>query len=681
MRRLLTPLSWCYQLGTRFHRSFYDGSMKKRHHFEVPVISVGNITWGGAGKTPLVLWLAEKLKQDGKTPAVLMRGVGSDEVKLYQSQNFEVGASPNRVAEGEKLLKKAKPDVFLLDDGFQHWPIYRNLDIVCLNAMSPFGNGRLIPSGSLREPVSALKRADVIVLTHADQVTESALGRIENEIKEVKPEAAIAWAKHEPIGLYDHEGNKEDLKTNDARPFCLISGLGSPGSFEETAVNLLGRKPAGHFAFKDHHPFKVSDVKKIMEKCGGDSSDCVISEKDWVRSPEVWRKFPNIKILKIKISFIRGEEILAQRINHLLESRPLNILALSDGKTGHLKQSLGLVDLIKTKVGDTAGVYLKEDFILDICYKSPFHQKILWAAAPFLLIKKEKAFSFLGKFLTPETMRQLEDCEEHVLHPDWIVSAGSSLLPVQIVLQKRFGNKAIIIMKPSGFYGRYPWDLVIQPLHDGKSDKKNVVTTELALGGPSPETLMHFSEPVKSELSLGEKRGISLFVGGNAPGYQFSKEKFKNIMDSLQKFSTTHSAPYFVTTSRRTPKGIISLIKEICDRDPLCKFLVIPTEEDEPNTVEIMLGLSHTALITEESVSMISEALQSGRHVVSLSVGKRPLKGKKRRFTGFLQSRSWIHRGTAEDLEEVLIGTQKTPHGNFNAIVQGELQRRLSELL
>ena len=186
---LLLPWSLVYGIGVFCHRNFYR--LKGAYKAPKPVISVGNITVGGAGKTPLVIWLARKLQDKGFKSIILTRGYMpnsskvSDEVDMLNEQlpYIPVLAGGNRVANIREAENVLPVDLYICDDAFQHWPLRRDLNIVAIDAGNPFGNGYLLPAGILREPVSALKRAHILVLTKTDgpkdiQALSSRLGKI-----------------------------------------------------------------------------------------------------------------------------------------------------------------------------------------------------------------------------------------------------------------------------------------------------------------------------------------------------------------------------------------------------------------------------------------------------------------------------------------------------------------------
>src|SRR6266404_3281127 len=173
VRILLWPLSQLYGMYVRMRRALYAGGWLKARRLKATVISVGNLTVGGTGKTPMVLWLAEKFLAEGQRVAILSRGYRgehgtSDEIELLRARlggkvRFGVGA--DRFAEGRKLEEAEPVDVFLMDDGFQHRQLARDVDIVMLDGAKRLKNEWLLPAGSLREPIGACRRADLLVVT------------------------------------------------------------------------------------------------------------------------------------------------------------------------------------------------------------------------------------------------------------------------------------------------------------------------------------------------------------------------------------------------------------------------------------------------------------------------------------------------------------------------------------
>ena len=268
-----------------------------------PVVSVGNLTAGGTGKTPVVRWLASKLRDEGRRVAVLSRGyraaggagaLGDEQVMLdrllngtggaHDAPRVVIRAHPDRVAAADAALRDCPGlDVFLLDDGFQHRRVARDLDVVLINAAEPFGHGHVLPRGLLREPLSGLARAGAVVLTHANRVTDEERARVEGEVRRRRPNAPIYRAVHEPVALREGDAGElplEDLRTRRAFAF---SGLGSPGAFEREVQERCASY-AGHHRFPDHHAYTPQDLARVQLAAREAGADVLVTtEKDWVK--------------------------------------------------------------------------------------------------------------------------------------------------------------------------------------------------------------------------------------------------------------------------------------------------------------------------------------------------------------------------------------------------------------
>ncbi len=304
---LLWPLTLPYGAAAHLRARAYRKGILKQKHLDGTVISVGNLTTGGTGKTPMVLWIAERLLAEGKNVGILTRGyrgekvrpatknnssaaatrnataanvltTTSDEVHLLQSRlgnRVQFGVGANRYEQGRELAKRGV-NWFVLDDGFQHLKLARDVDIVLIDATNPFSGGRLLPAGHLREPRSALARADIIVITRSTRAPaiESAIRR------DSTAPIFYARAKLESIHSFT-EGHVAGAVTPEALPklfaFC---GIGNPSAFLDD-VRAWGLDVVGHKFFRDHHRYTDDDDQEIVRLASdAEAGGLICTEKD-----------------------------------------------------------------------------------------------------------------------------------------------------------------------------------------------------------------------------------------------------------------------------------------------------------------------------------------------------------------------------------------------------------------
>ena len=286
------PTSWVYGAVVRIRNKYYDGG-EHVQHVARPVIAVGNLTVGGTGKTPLVTWIIRKLREHGHNPAVVMRGYASvdpelaDEAVEYRERldAIDVIVGADRVATVNAYIKDGgSADCFVMDDGFQHRRIARDLDIVVMDFQrDPFKQRRL-PAGWLREPVIGLQRSDAVVVSHATRAEPT----LSKKVEEVAGEPPIAWTAHHWSGLTMYRADSEEECSLDwltGKSVAVRLGIGYPGPVIEALVRL-GSKVAKQLDVGDHQPFTQSEVEELV----GTSSKVdaiVMTLKDWVKAKDV----------------------------------------------------------------------------------------------------------------------------------------------------------------------------------------------------------------------------------------------------------------------------------------------------------------------------------------------------------------------------------------------------------
>ncbi len=292
LKFFLLLLSLIYHCVIKAIACLYKVKALRPYRPPCKVMSVGNLTLGGTGKTPLVLAIARRLKGSGKRLAILIRGYKgdaalgtSDEAELLKRHlpDIPILVGRDRIKTAKEAIGSYGADIILLDDGFQHWRLSRDIDILTLDIKEPFGNGRLIPRGILREPLSALKRADIFMLTKVGPDGDSiakAQG-LKNRISTINKDAIVFTSSYIPTLLYDiFEGKSISISEIGGKDLALICGIADPESFEET-VKSFGAEIALRFYFLDHHRYTAKDMKMIINKCKNKSIDTVITtEKD-----------------------------------------------------------------------------------------------------------------------------------------------------------------------------------------------------------------------------------------------------------------------------------------------------------------------------------------------------------------------------------------------------------------
>lgn len=290
---MLSPVELLYYIGYRLHRKTKGAFQKRLHGY---TISVGNLTLGGTGKTPMVMAIASEAVKRGFSTCILTRGYKGRANSLIVSCGKgpeagwkETGDEPYLMAKKLKdvwIVKDSnryrggllagQKDLYILDDGFQHWALYRNLDIVLIDGTNPFGNGRLLPFGPLREPVEALKRASVVVLTKIQEPDPRLLERI----RAINPKAEIYTATVEPIGFQDIKGHIYPLDFLRGKKAFLFCGIGNPGPFVQTLKNL-DIIVTGVKKFRDHHEYSPEELKRLIKKAQKTGAEVLVTtEKD-----------------------------------------------------------------------------------------------------------------------------------------------------------------------------------------------------------------------------------------------------------------------------------------------------------------------------------------------------------------------------------------------------------------
>lgn len=306
-----------YTAAVRLRNCHYDrpSNVKK---IGVPVISVGNLTLGGTGKTPMVRWIARFLRERGIHPAVVSRGYGSN-ADEENDESLELRwllpdvphfQDANRAAAAGKAIREVACQAIVLDDGFQHRRIARDLDIVLLDALEPFGFGHVFPRGALREPLDGLRRADLAILTRADLLGPPDRAQIWRRIRRHAPGLKGIEAAHVPTALLSAEGKETPLDELQGQSVAAFCGIGNPSGFRRT-LERLGCRIAGFREFPDHHRYTADDLEALLSWAGRlNASSILCTCKDMVKLPAEKLHHKRVQAVKIDILFLDGQTVL-----------------------------------------------------------------------------------------------------------------------------------------------------------------------------------------------------------------------------------------------------------------------------------------------------------------------------------------------------------------------------------
>ena len=344
LKALATLIAWFYDKVIVLRNLLFDLGVIRSHRLNCPVISVGNLTVGGTGKTPMVIWLARFLSENGWRVGIVSRGYGGaesgrviivsdgesiladsglsgDEAQLLARRlpGIPVFCSTKRVKAGKVAVEEFKCEVLILDDGFQHRYLARDLDVVMLDSRSPFGNGRLLPRGIMRERGSALVRAQVLVLSRFDH-SEEALKNRENLVRQW-PDKKVTRAKHRPVRLFAAADRRErSLSSLKDLPLAAFAGIARPDDFFKSVQSLEARLVYAA-ALPDHHPITPELLGSLFQEASGLKPELwLTTEKDWVRLPHLLPEGMELWVMAVEVDFEEDASQLTTAVRRVLKS-------------------------------------------------------------------------------------------------------------------------------------------------------------------------------------------------------------------------------------------------------------------------------------------------------------------------------------------------------------------------
>ena len=347
---ILKGLSCIFAAIVAFRYFLYRVGLKRRHPLGIQVISIGNVTAGGTGKTPVTEIFARTLAAEGRKVAILSRGYRRKEAPWWQRLFTDVISPPlvvsdgkhvlldsatggdepymlasnlpgvavvvdrDRVKAGRYAIKRLGCDTIILDDGFQYQKLKHSIEVVLVDSTNPFGNGNMLPRGILREPVRHLKRADIIFLTKC----RGDVSAVVQEIRKYNKTAEIVECTHAPKSLKDVWSREEfPLTWLEGKTTCTLSGIASPKGFENS-LRHLGAKVVWCERYADHHSYDSSEILYALNRTADMGADALVTtEKDAVRFPRLETSPVRCLYLRIAIEILRGRESFQDIINRI----------------------------------------------------------------------------------------------------------------------------------------------------------------------------------------------------------------------------------------------------------------------------------------------------------------------------------------------------------------------------
>ena len=332
LRGLMRAASVPYGMAVAVRNRRIDSGSAEVHQAGVPVVSVGNLTTGGTGKTPIVCFLAKWFRRRGIRVAIVSRGYGrgsadaNDEALELHDRLPDVPhvQDSDRVEAARVAVEELEAEVILMDDGFQHRRLHRDLNIVVIDATCPFGFGYLLPRGLLREPVKNLKRADLVIITRCDAVEESVIHEIQQTVQASSPGVPVVRSKHAPTSLLVHPDSSLPLTDIVDRDIAVVSAIGNPQAFE-AAVAALGANIVDARRLPDHSPYtpeSVRDLRTWIESLGPSVQRVLCTHKDLVKLRTDRLGGCPLAAMLIELTLLSGQDSLDSVLQAILERVP-----------------------------------------------------------------------------------------------------------------------------------------------------------------------------------------------------------------------------------------------------------------------------------------------------------------------------------------------------------------------
>jgi len=317
MRGALRLASLPYGVAIAVRNSRFDRAETEIHHADVSVISIGNLTTGGTGKTPLVRYVARYFRDSEVRVSIVSRGFGA-KPGVENDEAMELAWSlpdvphvqdADRVEAARIATEELETELILMDDGFQHRRLHRDLDVVVIDATNPFGFDAMLPRGLLREPISSLRRAQVVVLSRSDLVDQATRIGIRDRVQKHAPEALWSEATHAPTALLSWPDTTRTVDTIRGKKVVTVSAIGNPDAFAAT-VTRCGAEVVASKSLPDHDGYDretVNGIQNWLKTFGDTSIDVICTHKDLVKLQTDQLAGHKVAALLIELEFIQGK--------------------------------------------------------------------------------------------------------------------------------------------------------------------------------------------------------------------------------------------------------------------------------------------------------------------------------------------------------------------------------------
>ncbi len=459
-----------------------------------------------------------------------------------------------------------------------------------------------------------------------------------------------------------------------------LLGDRSAGKQEGLILPFLGRKttvPTGAFEFAQRTGAAVVPV--FFVRSAGSRYDLIAEEPiDCAEEGAAALEAAGQKYIKLLEQYIQKypEQWLwfGKRWKYAWTKR---LLVLSDGKAGHVKQSEAMVQhfsQVTTQYGRAGMEYPAET--VQIQFKSRFHELLFFISAGLFLPFAQGHLSWLRIFLTEESWKSISN-----RHADFVISAGVGLTPLNLWLARDFRAKSIIMMKPSFPYQGYDYDLAVIPAHDRGWIPRRSIRPVLTPNPVNGDRLKEDGEKLGKTLRTPERLKLALFLGGPSRKFHISFAELETLYTKFSQAAHKLEWDYGVTTSRRTPENFTRYFQDRALRDSSCQLFVDARKDTRSEVAGGLMALADILIVTEDSISMISEAVSSGKKVVVLTFSSEGLPEKHRRFRQALEDRSAILCSRPDRLDKTLQEISGIKTQNLFEEEARLLQSRLQEIL